>query len=94
MERWQDRGQRPEVERSSRGSRTDLEWVRSEGVSLEDAVGVRPRLPPRGAQPGPRRRRTIRSALSARDAVRQAIVLGEILGPPKALQPPATRSPF
>ncbi len=88
MERQQDGGGRPQVERSPRGSKADPEWVRSDGASLEEAVGVRPPLSPQVAEHGARKRRTIRSALSSRDAVRQAIVFGEILGLPKALQPP------
>ncbi len=87
-----DRRQRPAQPPWFERTRADLEGEDAEGVfrSAEpprpaDAMGE---TPPDGVAPPPRRsaphRR--RRLLGSRAAVRQAILLAEVLGPPKALR--------
>jgi len=47
-----------------------------------------PRMAPAGPTPHPQMRRAILSRLSAHRSVRQAMIVNEIIGPPKALRTP------
>ena len=90
MEQWRDRDRRPEHGPLARVARPDPEPVKR-STSSPPEQAAEPGLP--GAQVSPDdpapMRRELRRALSSRDTLRQAILLHEILGPPKALQPAA-----
>ena len=89
MAEWQEVGPEQAAERP--GHAGSLASVRSRRVIAspsEAAVGTGPAGGADAAARHTRPRRTLRHALASRQALRQAILLHEILGTPKALQPP------
>ena len=90
MEQWSEMGQRREDGRPERAARPAAEQIRRPTASPSDeGVGARPAVARGSADHHTLSRRELRHALSSRQALRQAVLLHEILGTPKALQQPA-----
>ncbi len=93
MEQSRDRDARRDVGQPARVARSIAEQDgRSTASPRDDGAGAKPPEAPVAADHRTRSRRAVQRALSSRSTLRQAILLHEILGPPKALQPPAGKS--
>ena len=87
MEQWSEMGQRREDGRPERAARPAAEQIRRSTASPSDeGVGARPAVARGSPDHHTLSRRELRHALSSRQALRQAVLLHEILGMPKALQ--------
>jgi hypothetical protein len=90
MAEWQDAAHDEETRRPTRSVRPIPErTARAAAIPHQEAAGGESSAPP--ATPDHRMgvRRQLRQVFASRQALRQAILLHEILGLPKALQRPA-----
>ncbi len=97
MEQWRQQAQRArdrQREREQRARAAMATRVREDNLVRlpdRDRADAEPTAgdPPAPPVPAPVRR-GLAGLLSSRDALRQAVVLGEVLGPPKGLRPPGS----
>jgi hypothetical protein len=94
MEQWRDRDRWREDGRPAGAAGAASERTRRSTASPRDeGAGAGRVVAPGAADRQTRTRRPLQRALSSRQALRQAILLHEILGMPKALQRPADELP-
>ncbi len=93
MEEWRDADHEEEARRPVRTARPVRQRTQRPTASPDDApIGAGPLPPPAGANYQTRTPPALRQAFTSRQALRQAILLHEILGLPKALQRPSSGS--
>jgi hypothetical protein len=94
MEQWRDRDRGRKDGRPAPTARPDAERARrSAAPPGEEGARTERSAAPVAADRQTRSRHPLQRALSSRQALRQAILLHEILGMPKALQRPADELP-